>query len=540
MGNYCSSTKKDKDNISDKSEDSPSYQLATKNKNKLNDSKEAPLADPEPTSDISNQNATFALPSAKNGCTKPEPLGDFAKPPSFKALQNIQSDSAVSSPLTLTAPCDLPGSPLLLLPPNLQSLNGNPSKNRRTEKDRKIVLYILAPDDGHKLEKSILHAVYDELKHKYACREFEVQLSDAHEQCDNSFLEAHCWMLGGPLEARGGHHLATTCLAEISRHSNLAYVIPILFLGTSLGSPLLPLTIENQDFCTALCAAESGSDKELLEKWYILDDKAQPQCYRLKTSGVSQTDETSTELENLLAVLVHIFPKDIRDSYLTTVVEQEINNTVLISQELLKRCIWIQTGSFPPKMTENASEHDIEMNRRLNNIHSDLKNQLMEKNLIRIPPTVQFQNEQLAALLESLIGGMIESILDEHSTKYQIPYCTYGVDTNLLEELEAVNQHSKILEHNCANFGIMDKIKGYIVNPSTEPLVVYGKPGCGKSVLSAKVAQNIHNWLPSCSFVLRYTHLTPLSTDIISIFGSIAEQICYLTKTKSCIGPHVS
>jgi nucleoside-triphosphatase THEP1 len=33
--------------------------------------------------------------------------------------------------------------------------------------------------------------------------------------------------------------------------------------------------------------------------------------------------------------------------------------------------------------------------------------------------------------------------------------------------------------------------------------VVYGKPGCGKSVLVAKIAQNIHIWLPECGFVLR-------------------------------------
>lgn len=70
-----------------------------------------------------------------------------------------------------------------------------------------------------------------------------------------------------------------------SGHSNLAYVIPVLFLGTSLGSPLLPLTIENQDFCTAVLSTECADDKELLEKWYILDEKALPQCYRLRTSG---------------------------------------------------------------------------------------------------------------------------------------------------------------------------------------------------------------------------------------------------------------
>lgn len=69
---------------------------------------------------------------------------------------------------------------------------------------------------------------------------------------------------------------------------------------------------------------------------------------------------------------------------------------------------------------------------------------------------------------------------------------------------------------------------------------MYGKSGCGKSVLAAKVAQNIHSWLPSCSFVLRYANLTPHSADIVAILGSIAEQVCYLLTGKCCIGPHVS
>lgn len=70
---------------------------------------------------------------------------------------------------------------------------------------------------------------------------------------------------------------------------------------------------------------------------------------------------------------MNIFSKELRDSYLTTVVEQEINNTVLISQELLKRCICVQTGSLPVKVGNCENTLEVEMNRRLNNIHSDLK-----------------------------------------------------------------------------------------------------------------------------------------------------------------------
>lgn len=269
---------------------SPSYTLAKSKK--LNGSKEAPLADPEPTSDISNQLAHNQVPASNNGSApsnRPDPLGDLTKPLSSKALQSVASDSLSNSPLTLNAPCDLPGSVdiksrLQQLPQSLQPLHGAPSKNRRTERDRKVVLYILAADDGHRSEKAILRSAYNELATSFAARGYEVQLCDAHERNNGSCLDVASWIIDGPLEARGGHQRAAPCLAEISRHSSTSYVIPILFLGASLGSPLLPLTVESQDFGTIVAATENSDDRELLEKWYILDEHTQPQCYRLKTS----------------------------------------------------------------------------------------------------------------------------------------------------------------------------------------------------------------------------------------------------------------
>lgn len=225
------------------------------------------------------------------------------------------------------------------------------------------------------------------------------------------------------------------------------------------------MTIENQDFVTALGSAVDGSEeKQLLEKWFILDGKAQPPCYRLKSNDIVANADTVAELQSLYRTLVDIFSKELRDSYLTSVIEQEINNTVLISQELSKRCIWVHTGTLPTKnadLSQVASSVDNEMNRRLVNIQTDLKNQLSEKNLIRIPPSVQMSNDQLATTLNGLIAANIDHIVDEHANKCQIPYCTYGVDRNLLSEIEIVNQHSKVLSQNCANFGIMDKIKQY-------------------------------------------------------------------------------
>lgn len=148
-------------------------------------------------------------------------------------------------------------------------------------------------------------------------------------------------------------------------------------MGTSLGSPLLPLTIESQDFSGAIgTTAEGSNERRLLEAWYTLDNKAEPMCYRLRTQNVTANENAATELQDLYKTIADTFPKEICDLYLTTVIEQEINNMVFINQDLSKRCIWIHTGALPPKNvdeTSNESAIAIEMNRRLNNIQLELK-----------------------------------------------------------------------------------------------------------------------------------------------------------------------
>ncbi|XP_058446622.1 uncharacterized protein LOC131427450 [Malaya genurostris] len=529
MGNYCSSgqTKKDKDNASEKSEESPSYQLVDKSKNKSNDSKEAPLAAPEPISDGSGTGPV----SNTNGGNPAD-----ANKAQLKSLQNVQSitlsDSNSNSPMAASPPCDIPVVQQHL-PHNLTPLYGKPTTSRRTDKYKKIVLYILAADDGYQTEKTVLREVYKKLNRRCQSRGFELHVSDLHVlQVKGSSLDVNKW-LGGPLEAQGGHDLAANCLAEIARQSSDSYLIPVLFLSSTLGDPLLPLTIESQDFAMVLqTAVNAPEDRAILEKWYTLDDKSQPACYRLNvTNNSNLTAEASEkELSRLLKSLIDIFPKELRDSYLTTVVEQEINNTVLINQELSKRCIWIQNSIAPLKVPEDASSVDAELIRRLGNIQTELKNHLAEKHILRIPPTAASQQEQFATQLENCLSSEIDLIVDEHTTKYSIPFCTYGVDRRLLSEVEEVNRHSRVLNENCANFTVTDKVKEYLVSSRRKPLVIYGKTGAGKSVLVAKISQSVHTWLPDSNLVLRYANLTTSSSDVTALLGSITEQISVLVK----------
>lgn len=68
-------------------------------------------------------------------------------------------------------------------------------------------------------------------------------------------------------------------------------------------------------------------------------------------------------------------------------------------------------------------------------------------------------NEQLTTLLKGLVVSNIEVVINEHASECQIPYCTFGANRHLLEEIEIVKQHSSLLNQNTANPEIMHTIK---------------------------------------------------------------------------------
>lgn len=128
---------------------------------------------------------------------------------------NQSGDSVSASPLCTSAPIDI--STLLNLPQNLASLYGRPAVNRRIEKDKKIVFYVLAADDSFQNKKEILQQLQINLQKNYQSKGFEIHVSDIHvseSYSKTNTFDLSNW-LDGPIEAQCGHHLAANCLAEI-------------------------------------------------------------------------------------------------------------------------------------------------------------------------------------------------------------------------------------------------------------------------------------------------------------------------------------
>jgi hypothetical protein len=78
---------------------------------------------------------------------------------------------------------------------------------------------------------------------------------------------------------------------------------------------------------------------------------------------------------------------------------------------------------------------------------------------------------------------------------------------------------------------ILDQMRDYLLSTSNKPFVIWGRSGCGKTAIMAKVTKEVFNYVPdpqNYSVVLRFLGTTPTSSSISSTLNSIIYQICRL------------
>ncbi|CAG9821320.1 unnamed protein product [Phaedon cochleariae] len=569
MGNSCSSGQahKDKDSMSQRSEESGSYQIRTS----LPSEKQQTLLNHiTPHSGVILEPGTAGGKPQLPGATSASTASTLEKKPSLtKALKGtgLSGIASVSDSVSLSSPPgnhspkeyeklfddDLPKE-VGNLSDNLQHLiMGRISQAKTALRSRKIVIYICAADSQDcNVEKGALHnTIYPELRASCRSMGYELHIVDLH------------WKT--LLEKQQDHEFPELCIGELTRQMEVAYIIPVLFLNNSLGTQLLPITIESADFKMAMESAENQSAQGLLSKWYMLDSDAQPPCYRLRPischiPGFKETSlqdrekafaEWAIEIDKMLAVLITVFSQELRDTYLTTVVEQEVHNTVFMSQELAKRCIWLNRVFTPTAKTpDNMTPGEAEAHRRLTILQKDLKNQLTEKHIVRIPvkyvegglnPDIPEHEDYIATVnhhIKKHLSEMIAAIIEEHQNKTMLKP-SHGIESSLFEELnQQTNFCQKAAQCSINKEKTINDIKTYILGDNNSPLVVYGPGGCGKTTLLARVAQCCQQWLPEAFSIIRFIGISAQSGTVEQLLSSITNQCSILKFGHKCYCSH--
>ncbi|XP_022818410.1 uncharacterized protein LOC111350918 isoform X3 [Spodoptera litura] len=514
MGNSCSSGQahKDKDNVSQHSEESnccsrrsPSYRVTKPSIDASADPQAMPAHHLlEPSSSMKENR-----PQLKG----PRPIGS-----------SVSDSISLSSPVACTSPReDVLGPPM---PSNVCAL---PEEHRccllgkvpglRARRRKAMLIYVCAADSQDCCaEKGALQCgAAARLRVRARRRGWRVHVADLH------------WR--SPLEQQRDHRFPVLCIAELARQSELGAVVPVLFLNSGLGTPLLPHTLECADFKAALETAEDESDKALLNKWYVLDASTTPPCYRLVRGAPARWRR---EMARALNVLVRTLPQEACDAYLTTVVEQEVQHTVLMSVEAARRCVWVcRAGGAAAEQTDTGDRaHQQELQRRLNNLQKDLKQHLSERNVIRA--TMRGRggaDDDYTTGVSAALGDRLDALLDALVTDHDLPAGYNGIPTSLFDE---VNEHltfcQKAAQCTSNREITLNELKTYITGDSTVPLALIGGAGCGKATLVARAVTQAHSYQPDLAVIVRFVGLTPQSSSSHMLLKSIVDQ-CHVLLT---------
>ncbi|KAL0811733.1 hypothetical protein ABMA28_009172 [Loxostege sticticalis] len=510
MGNSCSSGQahKDKDNISQQSEESPSYRAARPAEP---EPAPAPRPEPERQPDVKDKK-----PPLKG----PRPVGS-----------SVSDSISLSSPVACASPReDVEGPPMpanvATLPEEHKSYLLGRLPGQRVRRRRAMLIYVCAADSQDCCaEKGALQCgAAARLRARARGRGWRVHVADLH------------WR--SPLEQQRDHRFPVLCIAELARQSELGAVVPVLFLNSGLGTPLLPHTLECADFKAALDAAEDENDKALLNKWYSLDSSTTPPCYRLVRGAPARWRR---EMAKTLNVLVRTLPQEACDAYLTTVVEQEVQHTVLMSVEAARRCVWVWRAGAAAPPAQDAPEpadhaHHSELQRRLNNLQKDLKLHLSERNIIRASVrgrAVPSGDDEYTEGVRTALGERLDSLLDGLIAENELPAGYNGIPTSLFDE---INEHLSFCQKaaQCtSNREItLNELKSYITGESNVPLALIGSAGCGKATFVARAVSLAPQCQQDLAVIVRFVGLTPQSSSSHQLLKSIVDQ-CYVLYTGS-------
>ncbi|NWW90315.1 NWD2 protein, partial [Rhynochetos jubatus] len=353
-------------------------------------------------------------------------------------------------------------------------------------------------------------------------------------------------------------------------------------LGEKYGNIRIPGEVESAEFEMILDAAvEAKLETRILEEWYCRDENAVPPAYYLRpksemlknyqntmessSNSVNENkwQDTSEEIKKIFKTAVKLLYEKGKmkhsqaKRYLSSAIEDELDFALgKQTPAFLKKCVCyirkianIERFVKIPEMgkymdvvhTAGKFLRDPEAHEKLIKLRDEFIPTIVASSNLRVYTSVthcdmklgysqEVENHYIEGLGKQFYEDMIDII---QATVQQ----NFDTETDLL--YDEVLQHSSLCktystfyEYRCEALNIVHK---YIL-PSKighiNPLIIYGGPCTGKTLLLAEVAKKAYSWLqeemgPDSDpvVVIRFLGSTETSTDLKNILQSICEQL---------------
>ncbi|NWJ05221.1 NWD2 protein, partial [Crypturellus undulatus] len=353
-------------------------------------------------------------------------------------------------------------------------------------------------------------------------------------------------------------------------------------LGEKYGNIRIPGEVESSEFEMILDAAvEAKLETRILEDWYCRDENAVPPAYYLRPKSEMLTSyqntmesssnpvnenkwqDVSEEIKKIFKTAVKLLyekgkmKRSQAKRYLSSAIEDELDFALgKQTPAFLKKCVCyirkianIERFVKIPEMgkymdvvhTAGKFLRDPEAHEKLLKLRDEFIPTIVASSNLRVYTSIThcdmklgYSQEVENHYIEGLSKQFYEDLIDIIQATVQQNFDT---ETDLL--YDEVLQHSSLCktystfyEYRCEALNIVHK---YLLRSKTghvNPLIVYGGPCTGKTLLLAEVAKKAYSWLqeemgPDSDpvVVIRFLGSTETSTDLKHILQSTCEQL---------------
>ncbi|NXI70736.1 NWD2 protein, partial [Anseranas semipalmata] len=353
-------------------------------------------------------------------------------------------------------------------------------------------------------------------------------------------------------------------------------------LGEKYGNIRIPGEVESAEFEMILDAAvEAKLETRILEEWYCRDENAVPPAYYLRpksemlktyqnTMESSSNSVNENKWQDISEEIKKIFKTAVKllyekgkmkhsqaKRYLSSAIEDELDFALgKQTPAFLKKCVCyirkianIERFVKIPEMgkymdvvhTAGKFLRDPEAHEKLIKLRDEFIPTIVASSNLRVYTSVthcdmklgysqEVENHYIEGLGKQFYEDMIDII---QATVQQ----NFDTETDLL--YDEVLQHSSLCktystfyEYRCEALNIVHKYVLPTKIGHINPLIVYGGPCTGKTLLLAEVAKKAYSWLqeemgPDSDpvVVIRFLGSTETSTDLKNILQSVCEQL---------------
>jgi tetratricopeptide (TPR) repeat protein len=329
------------------------------------------------------------------------------------------------------------------------------------------------------------------------------------------------------------------CLGEVKRCQKISPKPNfIILLGNRYGWQPVPSKIPHFEM-EEIMRNLSSDEKDLLDKWYKLDENAIPAEFILQPR----------EGENIEYTIWENTEKRLREIFRKTVSKLDFSNDQKNKYYCSATHLEILNGALnPPKDVDNPEKHVFAYVRNIEglpydktakdfiDIHNDRQYPYSRDRLTELKTELREKLQDNCHNYWANWDGETSNISDPDGFANRIfndllsiidKQINESVNPDTLEQEVKFHEDfkNKITEHFTGREEALARINDYITNTDNIPCLLYGVPGSGKSSVIAKAIKNAEKLNHDAAIVYRFAGTTSSASGIVSLLKSICRQI---------------